>query len=87
MWAPRGSSNDGDYSNPEVDALLQQGATTTDREEANALYQQAQEILLKDLPAIPLWYSNVTGGYSEAVSNVEFDWHSVPMYFAVTKNA
>jgi oligopeptide transport system substrate-binding protein len=87
LYATNASSNDGAYSNPEVDALLQQGATTTDRDEANALYQQAQEILLKDLPAIPLWYSNVTGGYSEAVSDVQFDWHSVPLFHAITKNA
>ncbi|HEY8588497.1 MAG TPA: ABC transporter substrate-binding protein, partial [Naasia sp.] len=67
LYATNASSNDGDYSNPEVDALINQGATTTDADEANSLYQQAQEILLQDLPAIPLWYSNVTGGYSAAV--------------------
>lgn len=27
----------------------------------NKLYQQAQEILLNDLPAIPLYYSNANG--------------------------
>nr|WP_307807369.1 ABC transporter substrate-binding protein [Naasia sp. SYSU D00948] len=87
LYATNASSNDGAYSNPEVDRLLAEGATTTDRDEANRLYQQAQEILLQDLPAIPLWYSNVTGGYSEAVDNVEFDWHSVPLYHAITKTA
>jgi oligopeptide transport system substrate-binding protein len=40
---------------------------------------------LQDLPAIPLWYSNVNGGFSTLVSNVVFGWNSVPLYYAVTK--
>ncbi len=37
---------------------------------ANEKFQQAQEILFKDLPAIPLWYSNVDGAWGEQVDNV-----------------
>ena len=47
--------------------------------------QKAQSILLKDLPATPLWYSNVTGGFAEGVQNVEFGWNSVPLYYLITK--
>ena len=57
----------------------------TDIDEANSKFQQAQEVLLADLPAIPLWYSNVTGGYGEDVDNVEFGWNSVPIYSEITK--
>ncbi|UOQ56200.1 ABC transporter substrate-binding protein [Leucobacter allii] len=85
LYATNASSNDGDYSNPEFDALLQEGSVDTDLESANAKYQQAQEILLEDLPAFPLWYQNVTGGYSENVDNVEFGWNSVPIYYEITK--
>ncbi|MCW4386492.1 ABC transporter substrate-binding protein [Salinibacterium sp. SYSU T00001] len=85
LYATNAGSNDGDYSNPEFDALISEGATTTDPEEANALFQEAQEILLQDLPAIPLWYSNVNGGWSENVDNVEFGWNSVPLYYEITK--
>jgi len=86
LYATNASSNDGGYSSAEVDELLDQGATTTDTDEANGYYQQAQEVLLRDLPAIPLWYQNVTGGYGENVDNVEFDWHSVPLYYEITKS-
>ncbi|WP_307859034.1 peptide ABC transporter substrate-binding protein [Herbiconiux sp. SYSU D00978] len=86
LYATNASSNDGGYSNPEFDALINEGAVTTDADAANELYQQAQEILLEDLPAIPLWYANVTGGYGEGVDNVEFDWHSVPLYYEITKS-
>ena len=44
------------------------------------------EILFEDLPAIPLWYSNVTGGYAETVENVTFGWNSVPLYEQITKS-
>ncbi|MFD1714278.1 ABC transporter substrate-binding protein [Amnibacterium flavum] len=85
LYATGASSNDGDYSNPEVDDLLDQGSSAGSVDEANEYFQQAQEILLKDLPAIPLWYSNVTGGFGESVQNVQFDWHSVPLYYEITK--
>jgi oligopeptide transport system substrate-binding protein len=85
LYATNAGSNDGDYSSEEFDNLINDGATETDVEAANAKFQQAQEVLLKDLPAIPLWYSNVTGGYGESVSNVEFGWNSVPLYHEITK--
>jgi len=87
LYATNASSNDGAYSSPEFDSLLNKGAATADIDQANKLFQQAQEVLLKDLPAIPLWYSNVTGGYGQSVQNVKFDWHSVPLYYEITKTA
>lgn len=85
LYATNAGSNDGDYSNPDFDALLAEGISSTDIGEANELFQQAQSILLQDLPATPLWYSNVTGGYAETVDNVEFGWNSVPLYHEITK--
>ncbi|PKQ14801.1 MAG: ABC transporter substrate-binding protein, partial [Actinobacteria bacterium HGW-Actinobacteria-8] len=86
IYGTGAGSNDGDYSSAEFDALLKEGSAMTDTDEANATFQKAQEILFKDLPAIPLWYSNVTGGYADTVDNVVFDWHSVPLYYEITKN-
>lgn len=86
LYATNAGSNDGSYSNPEFDALLLQGAASTSIDDANALFQDAQSILFTDLPAIPLWYANVTGGWAETVDNVEFGWNSVPLLYQVTKN-
>ena len=47
--------------------------------------QQAQEILLTDLPSIPLWYPNTNGGWSANVDNVSFDWHGQAVYQDITK--
>ncbi|WP_336660689.1 peptide ABC transporter substrate-binding protein [Leucobacter sp. USHLN153] len=85
LFATNAGSNDGDYSNPEFDKLMQSGSVQTDQEKANADFQKAQEILFKDLPAIPLWYQNVSGGFSENVDNVTFGWNSVPLYYEITK--
>ncbi|MDI6942466.1 MULTISPECIES: peptide ABC transporter substrate-binding protein [Microbacterium] len=85
LYATGAGSNDGDYSSEEFDSLIAEGISATDPEEANEIFQQAQTVLLTDLPAIPLWYSNVTGGWSETVDNVEFGWNSVPIYSEITK--
>jgi oligopeptide transport system substrate-binding protein len=85
LYATKAGSNDGDYSNPKFDALLKKGSSESALKAANADFQAAQEILLQDLPAIPLWYSNVTGGFGTSVHNVHFGWNSVPIYNEITK--
>jgi oligopeptide transport system substrate-binding protein len=79
-----GSNYEG-YSSEEFDNLLDEGSVAPDVESATELYQAAQEVLLKDLPTIPLWYSNVNGVYGEQVDNVVFGWDSVPLYDEITK--
>ncbi|MCU9968353.1 peptide ABC transporter substrate-binding protein [Mobiluncus mulieris] len=85
LYGTKASSNDGDYSNPKFDELLDKALNTSDQAEANKIYDQAQEILFEDLPAIPLWYSNVVGGFGKGVKGVVFDWHSKPLLYQVTK--
>ncbi|GAB2533184.1 peptide ABC transporter substrate-binding protein [Brachybacterium huguangmaarense] len=78
-------SNDGDYKNPEFDGLLAEGLTAADAEAAIEKYKAAEAILMEDLPAIPLWYQNTFGGYSDQVSDVEYGWDTVPLYYEVKK--
>jgi len=85
LYTTKASSNDGDYTNPQFDALLKEAAGASTPEQATPKYNEAQEILLKELPAIPLWYANVTGGSSDKVENVKFNWKSVPVYEQITK--
>lgn len=85
LYATGAGSNDGDYSNPAFDALLKKGSAQETVGAANKDFQDAQKILFKDLPAIPLWYQNEIGGWGESVSNVKFGWNSVPLYYEVTK--
>ncbi|CAM2761255.1 ABC transporter substrate-binding protein [Corynebacterium propinquum] len=85
-FATGGSSNDGKYSSEEFDAKLAEAQQAESVEEATKLYSEAQKILFKDLPAIPMWYSNAAAGYSEAVENVEFAWNRIPVFYAITKS-
>lgn len=85
LYGTGAGSNDTDYSSAEFDGLLQQAASASSNEEANSILDKAQEVLFKDLPVIPLWYSNVVGGWSENVDNVVFGWNSVPIYNEITK--
>lgn len=78
-------SNDGDYSNPEYDKLVQEGATAPTVEEGQKLFDQAQEVLFADLPVLPLWYRSTNAGYSTAVDNVEYGWDSWPIIYQITK--
>ncbi|MEZ5190158.1 MAG: ABC transporter substrate-binding protein [Schumannella sp.] len=85
LYVTGSGSNDADYSNPEFDDLFRQGLASPTLEEQNEYFNQAQGVLFKDLPAIPLWYGAVTTGYSTLVDNVEFGWDSWPILYQITK--
>ena len=61
------------YSNPEFDDLLQQGNSAATEAEAIEAYQAAEDVLLEDFPAAPLWYRLNQGAHSENVENVTID--------------
>ena len=85
LYQTGAGSNYGRYTSDEFDGLLSEGAASTSVEDANAKFQEAQEVLLTDLPVVPLWYSNVTGVWADTVENVQFGWNSVPLFYEVTK--
>ncbi|HEV2779162.1 MAG TPA: ABC transporter substrate-binding protein [Actinophytocola sp.] len=65
-----GSSNDGEYSNKEVDAKLAQADAATSIEEANKLYQEAERLVAQDMPTIPLWNQTSQFVWSDRVDKV-----------------
>lgn len=70
---PPGGSNVTFYSNPEFDALLQQGNSAATDDEAIAAYNAAEDILIRDMPAAPLFNRLNQGAHSENVDNVIID--------------
>ncbi len=80
-------SNDGDYKNTKFDDLLSQAAAAQTTDEANKLYQQAQEVILNDLPAVPLYYANAYGVASTNVTGFEMNWQNLPVYENMSKSA
>jgi peptide/nickel transport system substrate-binding protein len=50
----RGEVNDGGYSNPELDGLIDRIGVETDQAKRSAMIQQSIEMLQKDVPVVPL---------------------------------
>jgi peptide/nickel transport system substrate-binding protein len=57
-----GGQNDGKYCNADVDGLLTKARHVADVAERKKLYDQATEILLRDLPRLHLWHRRVFTG-------------------------
>jgi len=53
---PPAGANRGRYNNVKVDKLLELADKESDMQQRIGHYQQLQDLLLKDLPYIPLWY-------------------------------
>jgi ABC-type transport system substrate-binding protein len=70
---PPNGSNTAFYSNPEFDDLVAEGNRAESNDEAIELYQQAEDVLLEDMPIMPMFFGLVQGVHSEKVSNVTID--------------
>ena len=77
-------SNEADYKNPKFDALLKK-ASSSQPAEATKLYQQANEILLEDLPYVPLFYSNAKAVMVPSLKGFVMDWQNMPLYYKLHK--
>jgi len=70
-----GSSNYGSWSGPgheEFLELIDQADAAPTVEEGIPLYQQAADVVLRELPVLPLWFGKTFIIYSENVENVKF---------------
>jgi ABC-type transport system substrate-binding protein len=70
--------NRGRYSNTELDKLLEEAIGSFDRAKAKELYTRAQEIISREVPQFPLWYSDQMVVARKYVQNlnvpVDGDW-------------
>ncbi len=55
LFASGSEYNIGEYSNPELDSLLQMAGREQNKEKSFELYQQAEQVLVSDAACIPLW--------------------------------
>ena len=71
LYVKGGSSNDGLYSNPEVDALAKEASAASSLE---ASHQKFAEVLKKvdaDVPTIPIYFYGVQSGHSEKIKKMQ----------------
>lgn len=67
---PKGR-NRGFYKNKELDGLLELGPTIQSLEKRKAIYHKVQEIVMRDLPIIPLWYNRDVSIVHKRVRNYQ----------------
>ncbi|MGC1783222.1 MAG: ABC transporter substrate-binding protein [Acidobacteriaceae bacterium] len=83
---PPHGANRGNYSNPELDRLLQAAATESNQAERRTAYLRAQEILADEMPSLPLWFLDsvviynrrLTGVHASASGNFYFLETAIP---------
>jgi peptide/nickel transport system substrate-binding protein len=68
-FAPR-RANRSYYSNPEVDKLIEEGRSELDQQKRKAIYARIQQITMRDLPSLNLWYFDNVVVHSARVTNV-----------------
>jgi oligopeptide transport system substrate-binding protein len=71
LYVTGGSSNDGLYSNPKVDALYKEGTSAADINAAHAKFAEATKIIDQDVPAMPIYFSNEQWGTSTRLAKAQ----------------
>ncbi|MEV5708366.1 ABC transporter substrate-binding protein [Actinoallomurus sp. NPDC052274] len=67
------------YDGAACEALIQKGNAASTPEEGQKYYQQAEDLVLKDLPLTPLWNWQDQAGYSSHVGDVHVDPYVQPL--------
>jgi len=62
-------ANGSQYNNPEIDALMEKGATEPDPKARSEIYDKIQTILAEDVPVIPLFEMDFVTVYNNAVKD------------------
>jgi peptide/nickel transport system substrate-binding protein len=70
---PPNGANRGFYSNPRVDALIDQARRETDPKVRKPLYTEIQRILAEDVPSINLWYLDNILIHNKRVKNLQLN--------------
>jgi len=70
---PPNGANRGHYSNPKVDALIDQARREVDRNTRKSTYAELQRILAEQLPYIDLWYLDNVLVHNKRVRNLQLN--------------
>ncbi|MEU0035984.1 MULTISPECIES: ABC transporter substrate-binding protein [unclassified Streptomyces] len=70
-------SNYSGYVNEDFEKLLVKGDQAPTHEEAVKNYQQADDVLLKDLPYIPVYFYTLNAGFSDKIKSMKVAGHQI----------
>jgi oligopeptide transport system substrate-binding protein len=71
LYVTGGSSNDGLFSNPQVDALYKEGTSAADANAAHAKFAEAVKIVDQQVPAMPIYFYNGQWGTSQRLAKAQ----------------
>lgn len=70
-------SNYSGYTNEKFEQLLVEGDQAPTHEEAIKKYQAADDVLLKDLPYIPVYFYTMNAGFSDKIKSMKVAGHQI----------
>ena len=80
LFDSKGYANTTGYKNEQVDKLLEEGRTTYDQAARKKIYDQAQEIIVKDIPMFSLFYSVEYGALRDSVQGFAWIPDQIPRF-------
>ncbi|MDS2171236.1 ABC transporter substrate-binding protein [Nesterenkonia sp. CL21] len=83
IYSTGASRNYAGYSSEEFDSLIQQ-ANAADVEDAEPLYHEVEDVLLEDLPVIPLWFNQQHVVHTDRITDVEVSPRGLPRVESIT---
>lgn len=79
-----GLQNASQVSDPEIDALLEEGIATSDLEARAAIYHQLQQWNAQYTAIVPLYSPSLITAYNDTVAGLEYDLYGRPLFYEVT---
>ena len=70
--------NTGNYSNPNVDTMLDQAGIESDETKRFKLYQQAEQTMVDEAACLPLWFGKTYLLIKPYVKNYKLDIQGIP---------
>ncbi|MEJ1920921.1 ABC transporter substrate-binding protein [Microbacterium sp. KHB019] len=79
-----GFQNASQVSDPQIDALLEQGISTSDVDARAAIYQQLQEWNAEYTAIVPLYSPSLITASNDTISGLEYDLYGRPLFYEVS---
>jgi len=70
MFVPESAQNDPGYNNPKYTELIHNAKNEADVKKRSEMLHQAEDLLMADMPIIPLWHTKQTRGIKSYVKGV-----------------
>ncbi|GAA3759620.1 peptide ABC transporter substrate-binding protein [Micromonospora maritima] len=71
LFTSTGSSNDGKYVNPAVDAGAKEASAAADLEASHKKFEEVLKLVDEDVPTIPIYFYGQQAGHSEKIKKLE----------------